>query len=391
MHVATESTFNAKEEILNIKGLLQEVRNLKLEEETLEKALGSLKKCIVNRNSAEEYRDFIISLWNDASRFDKLIERFIGCGIYKKEDYTTYLHLLAEYSSPKVVEDILDQKRSKDPKNPNVLKKLVNERNKDQEGLLHCAARGGKEKTVALLIDAGADVHGKNKYKLTPLHLAAEKGHLEIVEKLLDKGAKVNAQTKDQLTPLHLAVQNGHLKSVEKLLDKGADVNAADKREYTPLHFAAKGGNIEVVQVLLKDDKINVNAETDHQVTPLHFAAKNGHLEIVKALIGKGADVNIKDEGDFTPLHSAAWYNHVDVVNALLEVSKIDVNAKTTEDKTPLDLAQEKLEENPKNKGLEEIVNLLEQRSAETAKEPPSGSVSGVRTEPARSSGRSAF
>ena len=63
---------------------------------------------------------------------------------------------------------------------------------------LQTAARYGRDKVVADLIEEGADVNVASGLGYTPLHLAAEGGHLEIVKELVRAGAKVGAKTTAQ-------------------------------------------------------------------------------------------------------------------------------------------------------------------------------------------------
>ncbi|CAE6970889.1 ankrd52 [Symbiodinium sp. CCMP2592] len=74
---------------------------------------------------------------------------------------------------------------------------------------LHGAASNGHEKTIQVLLDAGADVLGR----------------LQI---LVNAGADANAKEKYGRTPLHGAASNGHEKTIQVLLDAGADVNAKE-------------------------------------------------------------------------------------------------------------------------------------------------------------------
>jgi len=53
------------------------------------------------------------------------------------------------------------------------------------------AARVGSEQLVALLIDAGADIHKYNVFGWTPLIAACRNGHYNVVEMLILQGADV--------------------------------------------------------------------------------------------------------------------------------------------------------------------------------------------------------
>ena len=53
-----------------------------------------------------------------------------------------------------------------------------------------------------LLLDAGASVHARNNYGMTPLHDASILGRIEIVRLLLEAGAAVYALDERDMTPL---------------------------------------------------------------------------------------------------------------------------------------------------------------------------------------------
>ena len=71
---------------------------------------------------------------------------------------------------------------------------------------LHRAAWRGHEKIIELLIDQGADVNAKNKYKQTPLHQSAQEKK-EVCKLLISKGAMVNVKGNYGKTPLDWALR----------------------------------------------------------------------------------------------------------------------------------------------------------------------------------------
>ena len=72
---------------------------------------------------------------------------------------------------------------------------------------LHLAARNNHQKTVALLLDRGANIHSKEQHGNTPLHHAAVKNARETVELLIERGADVNAKGSVGSTPLDLVIK----------------------------------------------------------------------------------------------------------------------------------------------------------------------------------------
>jgi ankyrin repeat protein len=71
-------------------------------------------------------------------------------------------------------------------------------------------------------------VHLAGKDDLTPLHSAARQGKLKAVAVLLEHGADVNAADTHGCTPLHSAVYGKHTRVAEFLLDHGANKCRAD-------------------------------------------------------------------------------------------------------------------------------------------------------------------
>jgi hypothetical protein len=99
---------------------------------------------------------------------------------------------------------------------------------------------------------------------------------------------------------------------VRVLLEAGA--NATIKTENNgelPLHVAAESGDEEAVRLLL-DPNVNikaardvVDATTDKGETALHLAARGGHDEVVGILLAAHSDVNARTNDDETPLQLA--------------------------------------------------------------------------------------
>src|SRR5262249_18631293 len=86
---------------------------------------------------------------------------------------------------------------------------------------LHVAVESGQKKMVALLIEMGADVNGKEQLqKDSPLHIAATKGFTDIAEILILKGSSIDEKNFAGLSALHLAAFFSHKETAELLLRK---------------------------------------------------------------------------------------------------------------------------------------------------------------------------
>jgi ankyrin repeat protein len=173
--------------------------------------------------------------------------------------------------------------------------KLANTPNEHGHLPLQAALRGRSIELARILLDAGADLHARERDTGTALHFAAANGPKQAVELLLARGAKVDSHTvHDDFTPLHWAASHGHTDIVGLLLAKGADVNGA---------YTGEG---------LKP-----------RWSPLYAAVKNRHAEVVKLLIAKGARVEATDRVfDGSPLSAAAEVRDLALVRLLLAHTK---------------------------------------------------------------------
>jgi ankyrin repeat protein len=205
------------------------------------------------------------------------------------------------------------------------------------------AAREGHAETVALLLDAGAEIDGVEANDITPLLLAISNNRMAAATLLIERGAALDAQDWYGRSPLWAAVEMRNvylhnetfehmverepvLELIRLLLAKGADPNPRTK-ESPPVRnqLLATTGTLEWVDFTGQ--------------TPFLTAALAGDVTVMRLLLEHGADPHIATFAGTTPLMAAAGVNWVvsqtytEGPEALLEAVKLcaelgmDVNA----------------------------------------------------------------
>ena len=120
---------------------------------------------------------------------------------------------------------------------------------------LTLAVQKGYERSVDLLLEAGADPDLENPRRDKPLYLAVVYRRRSIMEKLIQAGADVNGRLKDNSTPLTIAARAGYANIVECLLSRGADPHLRDAEGKTALEWARYCKRTAVIRVLENPDR----------------------------------------------------------------------------------------------------------------------------------------
>ncbi|XP_035508644.1 CARD- and ANK-containing Inflammasome Adaptor Protein [Morone saxatilis] len=203
---------------------------------------------------------------------------------------------------------------------------------------LFSAVKQNHSGVATVLIDSGANVNMLDKQGYTPLLLSAELGHTDVFRVLVAKQAKLDATLSDLSSALHLAVHSGSVSIVQTLLEKGIDPNITGHKAQTPLHLAAQYNRPELVDLLLRAGA-QVNAVAQDGLTPLHIASQKGHADTVNQLLQGKADPGVKDKLGRTALHWAASSHGESCVVDLLLSAKANPNTTDNEKKAALHLA----------------------------------------------------
>ncbi len=211
---------------------------------------------------------------------------------------------------------------------------------------MYVAARNGHMQAVELFLNhSDVLVDTSDEDGSTALYVAAQNGHEKVAALLLaDSRVNTNPLFLDGYTPLYIAAQNGHTRIVRTLLTRAdLDINKIAPNGANALYIASQNGYPEIVKLLLAHPDIQVNTKTNHGFSPLYIAAYKGCIEIMKLLIAYDENlVNEPSETErFSPLHIACTKGQLEAVFTLLVPACININALTTYDETPLDLALE--------------------------------------------------
>ena len=180
---------------------------------------------------------------------------------------------------------------------------------------LHIAVMNSQKKTVAKLLELGADVSRKMLTDLnTPLHRACMNDDADCVELLLTAGASTDAANQYGNAPAHAACMAASEACVRLIAAAPVDqapramqnqggvqgilpikrvprFAARNNKGSTPLHFlayASKDPGDAVLGLVLAQDGVLPGEMDDDGATPLCIAARNGHTKLAVGLAALG-------------------------------------------------------------------------------------------------------
>lgn len=165
----------------------------------------------------------LVAFCDDVHLLERMLEICPGMLTATTDHGETLLHYAAMNFHTEVYLQHLLEKRAFD----------VNRRDNWGRTALHYAT--SNEKSLRLLLAAGADVDVVDKKGISALHLAAMKGvYQACTVLLLEAGASVDPRDEKGETPLHYAAYYRSPSSVKALLERGAYVGAKDCHGNTP-------------------------------------------------------------------------------------------------------------------------------------------------------------
>jgi ankyrin repeat protein len=175
------------------------------------------------------------------------------------------------------------------------------------------AARAGSAEVVRMLLDRGADVNAREKYKgQTALMWAAAERHPDVVRLLIDRGADWKVRSFDRATKV-------------PRLSAASSISPIARGGFTALSFAAREGDIESARAML-DGGVDINYGDVDNTSALVVSIMNKQYSFAKFLIDRGADVNLAGGYGRTALY------------AIVDIRNEDYSAlpaRKTEDQTP--------------------------------------------------------
>ncbi|KAK1830600.1 ankyrin repeat-containing domain protein [Podospora conica] len=194
--------------------------------------------------------------------------------------------------------------------------------------------------------------------KVHPFHVAASYG----LDCILDHPNRPTLVAQDlnvgdgrQCTPLIWAASNRQVGVVTRLIrEREVDVNAVNMDGRSALTIGSENGFTDIVELLLTRNDLDINirdsiTHQDHSCNALSWAAWKGHLEVVRLLLTRQdleperlesawGEMPLYFSGDL-PLHHATYRGHAEIVELLLGDSRVNINARSRKDYTPLQVA----------------------------------------------------
>ena len=189
------------------------------------------------------------------------------------------------------------------------------------------AAEAGDIPTVTQLLEAGADINGRDERGRTAAMAATHANQVETVRILIEAGADINIRDNRLDNPFLYASAEGLFEIVKLTIDAQADPSLTNRFGGTALIPAAERGHVEIVRELLTRTTVDINHINDLGWTALLEAiilsdGGKRHQQIVQLLVDHGANINIPDKNGITPLQHAQARGFREIEEILLTTGR---------------------------------------------------------------------
>ncbi len=179
---------------------------------------------------------------------------------------------------------------------------------------LHAACRAGKVTAAKKAIAAGVDLESVDpRFGTTPLGSAAMAGHTEVMRILIEAGADIHGRNAER-SPIVAAALGRWVDATRLLLDAGVDPNERSTHGAGCLYPAIRNQALEVIKLLVERgariDDVNDQHEGALAVALTDSTDHSADREFYAELMKLGAQVNARVPGGWTALMSSAAMGH---------------------------------------------------------------------------------
>lgn len=210
---------------------------------------------------------------------------------------------------------------------------------------LLCAIKCGDLNAASILLDKGANPNISDKAERSPLHYVGRCKQPSLITALIDCGADIHKKSKWKSSTLHFACVQGDddVGFVKLLIDAGMDLEDINYQNRTVLSEAAKYDRLSVATLLL-----DLGADRDHESsegeTPLMEAITHNSTRCLSLFLEKNARYHGTNRRGNTVLHLAALTGTPRTLEILTRAGlrDIDVTSRNIDGYTAIEIAQER-------------------------------------------------
>lgn len=191
---------------------------------------------------------------------------------------------------------------------------------------LETAVQRGDLAEVKKQLDIGAELD-YSPYDCNMLVMAAGFSHWEVVNELLDRGANIFSKNRFKMSALHFMAAGAPLNLVEKIVSLGAQCNDRNSEGDSAFALAVKANRHDVVDYFLDNVGVNITVQNKKGETTLHHCARAGvtHKDMFFKLWYQGVDISLRNEASQTSvelIQDAEWKEELAEFEKTIPVEK---------------------------------------------------------------------